>query len=123
MLSDVLETFGTGVYTVTRPAVGSYDAHGRYVPGEDDEFEIEACVQPADGDSVQSLPEGLRRQNARVVFTVTELRAGGDDFGKSDAVEIDGARWYVHSVEGPWNLTDDIHYRVIVVKAEHSADV
>jgi hypothetical protein len=89
--------FPTGEYTVTRTATGAY-VSGRYQSGEPESFTIIADVQPVTGELLRDLPEGMRADETRVVFTTAELRAL-DDASEPDVIDIDGYHWRVVRVQ------------------------
>jgi hypothetical protein len=97
-LSSVIETFATGIYTVTRQGPGSYDENGRAVSGELSEFTIRASVQPVTGQELKVLPEARHGEELRAVYTTTPLRTHGPA-GAADRLSIDGAAWEVIRAE------------------------
>jgi hypothetical protein len=61
-----------GQYRVTRTLAGDYPS-GQYVPGSTSTFNITASVQPFSDRSTVVLPEGVRTEDVRVLWTATEL--------------------------------------------------
>lgn len=85
--------FPTGTYTVTRTARGAI-ANGRYTPGATSTLPIVADVQDVTGDQLRDLPEGVRSEDARMLFTTTKLIAKSEA-EDADVIEIDGDTWRV----------------------------
>lgn len=100
--------FPTGTYTVTRTEVGEY-TQGRYTSGGTSTFSIVADVQDVSGRVLKDLPEGLRAEDTKVIYTVIELRglypirpaaSGSDDpANEPDKIEIEGEMYRVHTVQ------------------------
>lgn len=88
--------FPTGTYTVTRTARGTVTL-GRYTPGATSTFPIVADVQDVTGDYLRDLPEGVRTEDARMVFTTTLLVAKSQT-ADADIISIDGDNWRVSRV-------------------------
>ncbi len=79
---------------------------GRWITGKPERFDIRANVQPAPPDTIQRLPEGSRRDGARVIFPragsrVMRTAEAGDGGHSADLVTIDGERFEIATVE-PW---------------------
>jgi hypothetical protein len=94
--------FPTGTYVVTRSARGTDDGHGRYTQGGTSTFPIVADVQEVEGDTLRDLPEGMRSEDMRVLYTMSELVALVDDAAaptEPDHVSIEGAAWRVVKVQ------------------------
>lgn len=85
--------FPTGTYTVTRTAQGAR-VDGHYASGAATTFPIVANVQDVTGELLKDLPEGMRAEETRVVFTITELRSLADTT-EPDVITIDGYLWRV----------------------------
>lgn len=98
--ADLISDLSTGSYTVTRRAAAVDDGHGRMKPGAQSSFPIQAaCVQPR-GRELLRLPEGRRADEARMVYTLTELLVGGQAAShEADLILIDGATYEVSSVD------------------------
>lgn len=110
--ADLIASFMTGTYTVTRRARGTFLA-GRPVPGVATTFAIVASVQSAAGRDLMRLPELRRSVDTCVIYTVTELEVGAQDgTNESDVVSIDGISWEVQHVEA-WPQTQDLYWRAI----------
>lgn len=124
-LLNVIDRFRTpgtaanGEYTVTRTAAGSSAATGNYVAGSTSTFTIVASVQPHDGRSTVVLPEGVRTEDVRQLWTATELRVT-DDQVDPDRITIPSAQgnetFHVFKVEGPWTMGGRTHYHVFAAR-------
>lgn len=115
-VAALIARFASGTYTVHRRAAAVY-VHGRAQAGVDSTIQIVASVQPVTGNDLLRLPEGRRSVETRVLFTATELRAGGQ--GKdheADHVEMDGERWEVQLAEKwpAFTTTDPGYWRCVV---------
>lgn len=112
-LTGAIASFSTGTYTVTRTAAGS-STLGRYTAGATSTFDIVASVQPVTGRDLLAMPEGLRADETRIVYTTTELRAltAASD---ADVVAIDGEVWGVVQVER-WQAFGGTHYRALAAR-------
>jgi hypothetical protein len=122
--ADLIDSFLTGSYTVTRRATAiMVDGIGEQQPAST--LSIDASVQPASGRDLQRLPEGRRTIETRIVFTITELFAGGQGVQyEADQVEIDGDQWEVQQVQ-PWRSSpsSDIGYYRAIVQAVNTQAV
>jgi hypothetical protein len=97
-VADLIDSFGTGTYTVTRRPAPTL-VNGRAVPGVPATFDITASVQPASGRDLLRLPEGQRSIETCVLFTATQLLVAVEGSGNiSDVVEIDGRKWEIQNV-------------------------
>lgn len=124
-LIDVVNRFRTpgaasgGSYSVTRSGVGAYDpATGEYATGTPTTFAIVASVQPySEGRHTVTIPEGIRTEDIRQLWTTTELRVT-DDLADTDVILIPGGLtapvepFFVFGVEGPWTMNSRTHYHV-----------
>lgn len=97
-LASVIDRFATGLYTVTRQGLGSYDENGRVMTDEPSELAIRAAVQPVTGQELKVLPEARHGEELRAVYTTTPLRTHGPA-GAADRLFIDGALWEVIRAE------------------------
>lgn len=105
-----------GTYIVTRTAPGDYVATGEYAPGSTSTVNIVACIQPYDaGRHTVTLPEGVRTEDVRELWTTTELHV--DDVNDTaDVIEIPGGLsapaepYYVFKVLGPWTMSGRTHF-------------
>lgn len=104
---------GGGIYTVTRLATSTTFTSGRHVPGSSSTLQIAASVQPYQGKKLTIVPEGLRADDVRVIFTTTALKC---DPGACDRIAIGGVAYVVFHVEGPWELDGDTHYRAYAAR-------
>lgn len=119
MLSGVIKSFRTGAqngeYTVTRKTDGGFTSDGYPVEPTTKTIKIIASVQPFGADRIQALPDGVRIEDASLLFTTTPLH-GSTSTDRSDIVSIEGALHTVVSVSGPWQLGKSIHYEVVLKK-------
>jgi hypothetical protein len=93
--SSVLR-FATGTYTVTRRTPAA-PVNGRAQAPTLSTFTASMCVQPLDGRALLRLPEAMRAEERRVVFSPVALQTAGAS--EPDTVAIDGADWEVEDVE------------------------
>jgi hypothetical protein len=116
-LQGVIAFFNTGTYVVTREGEGDY-VLGRWESGAQTTFSIQASVQPMSGNELKDLPEGVRTEETRILWTLTQLRGPekepADSGAGADLVDIDNKRYRVWKVEHHTLLSD--HYRVTVVR-------
>lgn len=115
-MSDVVNSMLTDAYTVSRRSPSAY-VDGRLQPSTDSILVIDASVQPLVGPAdLQRLPEGMRTDEARVIFTTTELftQGPGQD---PDIISIEGFAYEVHTVEAWGNVGN--YYRAIASKMGH----
>lgn len=103
--------FLTGTFTVRRYAVGSV-VLGRFTPGTNATFAIQANVQPNRGREIIVGPEGQTNEDVRVVRTTTELRATP---GTPDEIQIDGSWWKLFHVE-TWIAFGGTHYKAYAAR-------
>lgn len=76
-LHNVIGSFATGTYTVTRRAPGTYDANGVLVAGATTTVDIEMCCQPG-GLSTRNEPSGQGQSGTYSVWSEVELIARSD---------------------------------------------
>lgn len=107
-LVDVIASFATGTYSVTRTAAGAYTV-GRYAAGGTSTFSIEASVQPVTGRDLKKVPEGHHADELRIVYTTTELRTRAPG-SEPDVVTIDSEPWHVVRFER-WQAFGGTHFR------------
>lgn len=113
-LNAAIDDHATGTYTVTRRIGGAWTPDGEWVAGAPSTFDVVASVQPA-GEDLKDLPEGLNLDDARMVYTATELiplRAGVEP----DHIAILGKDYRVDKVQR-WDHWGETHYVATVVKA------
>ncbi len=103
--------------TVNRYALGSY-VNGRWVQGSlQNTFSIYASWQPANGDEMQTLPEGRRNSVAYKGYTITQLYTA-DQKQNTDIdfiVGPDSQEYEVIQVES-WNNGLIDHYKFMAVR-------
>jgi hypothetical protein len=107
-LADVIATFQTGTYTVTRRAAGTTTA-GKHTIGSTSTFSIDASIRPLSGRDLRSLPPAQHGEERRKLYTTTLLRAAGAVPG--DSVSIASEDWLVINVK-PYDISG--HYAAIV---------
>jgi len=112
-LTDVIATFATSTYTVTRRSASAYGSDGRLDAPTTSTFTTTACVQPVTGRELERLSEGMQTVEILSMWTPTELKtqAASQD---PDRVSIDGDTWEVQKVER-WN-TLGTYWRVYLGK-------
>lgn len=106
---------------LTRRRFGAYTrgADGRATPGAAVDATIKGSIQPADDDDLQSLPEGERDREARVVLTKSDLRIADDENQTpADHLLIDGDAFEVRKVSRIRAILP--HYRAIAVRLQES---
>lgn len=113
-LQDVIASFGTGSYTVTRTAASTTDGHGRMVAGSTSTFVVLASIQPASGRELQTMPEGLYNEDIRIAYTTAELKVGP----RPDVVTIDGEAWAAFRVQR-WQAFGGTHYKTYLSRQVH----
>ena len=103
-------------------ASGYLDENNRWVEGnEEDCFNIKCSIQPfRNGDEQIELPEGVRTEEVRYVFTKTELFTNDENLEReADEIEYKDFRWECFSVED-WTghrLRTD-HYRCVFIRKD-----
>lgn len=96
-IGGIIEDFAAP-YTVSRAgAIDFTTTPGFPLAGTPTAIPITAVVQPVRNKDLQRLPEGLRTDQLRAVFTETQLQTEP----QPDTIVIDGLSWQVESVE-PW---------------------
>ena len=102
--------------TVHRKGAGAY-VDGEFVPAGDAlTFSIKCSVQNPTGEETETLPEGRRTDDARILFTDTQLYSVNGN-SNPDQVELDGTFYEVWDVR-PWQNNLINHYRYIIQKIE-----
>jgi hypothetical protein len=89
--------FPTGTYDVTRTTAGGY-VKGRYTAGATQVIPVVADVQDVTGQLLRDLPDGMRSENTKVVYTTTELRSL-EVTTDPDVIDIEGKRYRVVKVQ------------------------
>lgn len=90
-LALVIASFKTGTYSVSRPGADSY-TDGIRTAGSPTVFTADMSIQPLSGRDLRALPEGRRAEDARVLWTSTELRKG-------DVITIGSELFEVYNVK------------------------
>lgn len=114
-MSDVVEDMFTDTYTVTRRSPSAYVA-GRLQASTTSTFTISACVQPIAGIDLQRLPEGMRVEEGRSVWSAATLLTKGPA-QDPDFIEIDGDTYEVVSSEA-WQAAGN-YCKAIVQRLGH----
>lgn len=114
-LAGVIATFKTGDYTVTRTATGTTDTSGIYSSGGTSTFSISASVQPLSGRDLKDLAEGMRADDFRTVWTLSELISLKVS-NTPDVILIDGDHYRVNTVKHRTILSN--FYRCIVERTD-----
>lgn len=113
-LSPTVLDLASGTYTVTRySGAGGYGSDGIFAAPATSTFTIEASVQPVRGRELQRLPEGLRSEEVRAIFTPTALRCAAPG-QLPDRISIGGESWQVEVVEDWSDLGN--YYRAVARK-------
>jgi len=103
--------------TVKRPTAGSY-VNGLWVAtSTPTEIIIQASVQPATTEDLQSLPEGRRQLGAYKLYTDTQLQSVLENANNPDIVVINGEDYEVAQVE-PWQNGIVNHYKILAVRIQ-----
>lgn len=117
-----------GATTITRRrvAAGSRGSDGRWTDGASTDTSITASVQPAQGEDLQLLPEGLRIRRTVKVYTATELQAGDQQAGTSPdqlvisgLVGIDDGTYEVQTVKPYYALL--AHHKALATLVQEAA--
>lgn len=118
-MSSPLDTFTTGTYTVTRPGAVGHDADTGYeTVGASTTFTVLACIQPAEGRTLQKLDAGQRQRDPHDCWTETALRTS-DEQGrvKHDVVTLDGLAYQVERVR-EWGGDSFPHYHSVLLRQD-----
>ena len=112
---------GEATHAWRRFAAGSVGSDGRFADGSTTTSTLRGSLQPAEGDDLQTLPEGDRTKRVRVLFSRTALRTVDQGAGTSaDQVTIDTGEWAeVRSVE-PWPTGRLVHWRCVLVQVQEA---
>ena len=106
---------GAETLTVFRRPPGKRNADGEYVEASEEDFTIQGSVQPASPQVLQTLTEGERTRDPRVIYTTSDLRTGSQhDQTLADQVEIDENRYEVREVR-QWRALL-AHFQVTVLR-------
>jgi Flp pilus assembly protein TadG len=120
-LLDTITRFSTatldgssGGYTVTRTPAGT-QVQGRYTPGTQQVFTIDAVVEPLSGRDIKVLAAGEYAEDTKVLWTSTPLFTIGPS-ELPDQIVIAGDVYSVANVQGPWNMSGVTFYKVTVAR-------
>lgn len=112
-----MSILGAEAITRVRYAAGTRGTDGRMVPGAATSTTIQASVQPATDEDMQSLPEGERRREGKRVYTTSELRTASQYAGtEADTLTIGGASFQVRRVDRERLILP--HYRAIAIRVQ-----
>ena len=109
--------FNNKVCTVRRYGAGTPGADGHWGPPTVvSTFTIAASVQPLTETDAKDLPEGMRVDDVRWVYTDSEIRTVQTQNGQDlpDELEFDGSKWRVYRVAQYTVLSG--HYRAQVTR-------
>ncbi len=98
--ADLIDSFSTGTYQVTRRSAGTF-VNGIATPGAESTFSIVAAVVPTPGKELLRLPELRRSIETKTVYTATTLTVGVQGGNDADLILLDGEQWEVQ-VSGQW---------------------
>lgn len=112
-LSDVIASFTTGTYVVTRASGPGTYTGGRLVAPNTTTLPVDACVQPTEGRDLRKLSEGERVREAKTVFSVDELKTRSAA-NAADVIAIDGDSYEVVKVQRFAELGN--YWKTIVLK-------
>ena len=112
--------FGGSTLTGTRFAPGSY-VNGKWVEGLGTPITISGTVQPVPGSILQTLPEGKRELDLKLLVTDSPLNITDPMTGISgDIIVIEGSNWQVESVQ-PWQNGIMPHHEYLLIRAKEGA--
>lgn len=111
-LSRLIDRFTTGTYTVTRASAANTYVDGVVVAGATTTVSVIGVVQPIPGKDLDRLPEGIRDNEVKYLWTKDELRCGPDKV--PDRVSVEGSTWQVEEVR-KWD-TMGAYWRAIIRK-------
>lgn len=107
---------------ILRRYVGAvtYDGNGEPVRPSATDAPLLASVQPAEGRVLETLPEGDRSKDVRLVMSYKEIRTGSQHDGTAaDEIVIDGARFQVRIVKRYDAILP--HYEAVCVRVDEGA--
>jgi len=111
-LTDVITSFATGTYTITRRGAGTYSA-GVLVPASTStETGVVMCIQPATGRMLQAVPEAQSGKETKVAYTTTSLMPRTPN-AAGDLVTIGSEAYECIRCE-PWQEWGLNHYRAFL---------
>ena len=86
--------------------------------GNPDIFFIKASVQEVKTELMQTLPEGYRTTQSRVLYTSSQLRVAKAGEYNADLIEIDDITYQVVYIIKNYNIKNFCtnHYKIIVIK-------
>ncbi|CAN7389519.1 hypothetical protein [Neorhizobium sp. LjRoot104] len=90
--------------TRTRAAAGAYNDDGEWVPGSPDAATIRAAIQPASGNQLMDVPEGMRTEARWLLWSRSEVKV--DDMITSGGVS--------YRVMHLWPRADGGFYRAAI---------
>lgn len=104
--------------TVTRPAQGSF-VNGIWVDGTTTTLTIDASVQPANTNDLQSLPENRRTLGVYVLYSDVPFQSAIENKQNPDIVKINGEDYEI-AKSMPWQNDVVSHYKAMAVRVQPS---
>ena len=111
-LSRLIDRFTTGTYTVTRASAATAYTDGIRTAPSTSTLSVVGVVQPIPGKDLERLPEGIRDNEVKYLWTKAELKCGPDT--EPDRVSVEGSTWQVEQVR-KWD-TLGAYWRSIIRK-------
>lgn len=112
-LSRLIDRFTTGTYTVTRTGAATAYTDGIRAAPATTTLSVVGVVQPIPGKDLERLPEGIRDNEVKYLWTKVELKCGPDT--EPDRVSVEGSTWQVEEVR-KWD-TLGAYWRAVIRKA------
>lgn len=87
---------------------------GRFTPGSTTPINFTASIQPATGDELDALPEGLRENGMYRLYTDFALRTVNESTKKpADVIDYNSKKYKIVQVE-PWQNNVISHYKAFM---------
>lgn len=103
---------------IIRRGIGLYSG-GQWVEASDVALTIYASVQPANGEELKALPEGLRSRDTVKLYSSDELITLGDN-RRPDILVWRGSQYEI-SLKGPWQSGVISHFKYYASKITNDA--
>jgi len=114
-MTNLINEFLTDRLTIIRYGKGVW-YEGRYIKGDKEVFNIDACIQPLTPNEIRLLPE--HRRNSETIKIYTNKRLFNSDEKNQiagDIIEHDNKKYEIHEVSN-WSIGTDLpHYKSIGV--------
>jgi hypothetical protein len=95
----MINIFSSPITVIRETKSGSY-VRGIWTPGKASEFEIQATVEPLDGQDLLLIPEGERTKEMIRIYSELELKTADEACArKADVVRYQGKLYEVHKVK------------------------